>query len=525
MNGKKQMSIGTKITLGFVGLAFVSVIVGAIGLYSLSIIGDFDDQIYNRDLIGMSHVKEADSDLLQTITAEKNFLICATEDERNIYRKQMDDNRKAYLDEIGKARALLTSDDGKRLMASLDEAYATWTSVQKRVVDLGNKDSLQKLQPSEELSMGEAQSRYNAVASIFNDIESLQEKEAKALLEEGNRTQDTTAIVVISVILAGFILGIFAGFLISRSISRPVTTFVKDLSEASSQIGISSGQLSQASQEIANGATEQASQVEETSASMEELASMVKQNVENAKQASLLAGRSTESSRSGSQEMSLMVGAMEGISRSAEEIRNVIDVIEDIAFQTNMLALNAAVEAARAGEAGLGFAVVADEVKNLANRSAASAKETATMIKETTAKIGEGMEISRRLSVVFQEILNDSQKVGEVTREVEIASQQQEEGIDQVNQAIVQFDSVVQNNASSSEETASAAEELQSQVQTLEGVIQQLYRLVTGREHAKAAVAEHRLPPPRPAARDGSERRNGHQQKISFETDEELVRS
>jgi len=186
---------------------------------------------------------------------------------------------------------------------------------------------------------------------------------------------------------------------------------------------------------------------------------------------------------------------MSAISKSTEEIKTVIDVIDDIAFQTNMLALNAAVEAARAGEAGMGFAVVADEVKNLANRSSESAKETAGMIKATLKNVEEGMGISKQLSEIFKEILVNSKKVLEMTKEVESASVQQDVGISQVNKAIIQFDSVVQTNASSAEETASAAEEMQGQVETLKDVVVELYRLVTGlayvEEEAAHAAARH----------------------------------
>ncbi len=339
-------------------------------------------------------------------------------------------------------------------------------------------------------------------------------------VKEAELIQATLESVIYGVAVSVLLLVVtgFVSYFVARGVSRPVMSFVSELSEASSQIGLSSGQLSQASQEIANGATEQASQIEETSASMEELASMVKQNVENAKQASALAGRSADSSKQGSQEMAKMSLAMEEIGRSADEIRGVIDVIEDISFQTNMLALNAAVEAARAGEAGLGFAVVADEVKNLANRSSASAKETAAMIKEANRKIANGVEASKRLTEIFQGILGDSAQVGEVTREVEAASRQQDEGIGQVNQAIAQFDSVVQNNASSSEETASAAEELQSQVQTLETVVQRLYQLVTGKEFTAVPRLETAKSVPASPVVSGK-------QRISFESDEEFARS
>jgi methyl-accepting chemotaxis protein len=220
---------------------------------------------------------------------------------------------------------------------------------------------------------------------------------------------------------------------------------------------------------------------------MEELASMVKQNRENSKQASILTEKAAEASQVGYDQMTKMLSAMEGINKSTEDIKNVIDVIDDIAFQTNMLALNAAVEAARAGEAGMGFAVVADEVKNLANRSSESAKETAAMIKSTIKNVEEGMSLSKQLAEVFMEVVSGSKKTMEMSKEVESASVQQDEGITQVNKAIVQFDTVVQNNASSAEETASSAEEMQSQVESLNIVVNSLHGIITGKEYTAAA--------------------------------------
>lgn len=137
---------------------------------------------------------------------------------------------------------------------------------------------------------------------------------------------------------------------------------------------------------------------------------MVKQNLANAREASLLSEKASTSSSDGYEKMQLMIKAMESISKSTEEIHTVIDVIDDIAFQTNMLALNAAVEAARAGEAGLGFAVVADEVKNLANRSSTSAKETAVMIKETLKNVDEGTKLSKEMEALFRDMLSNSLK-------------------------------------------------------------------------------------------------------------------
>lgn len=356
--------------------------------------------------------------------------------------------------------------DGTDAQTWAKVATATAVSGDARVAFDAMNESLQKL-------IGYVKQHYGT------ELPQLAQKNANAMIT-----------LISIVVIVGFLCAILLGLFLSRSVTKPVVKIVDSLASGANQIGNASNQLSVSSQQIASGAAEQASGIEETTSSMEELASMVKQNVENAKEASILAARTSEVASQGSSHMDLMLVSMTDIGKAADEIKTVIDVIDDIAFQTNMLALNAAVEAARAGEAGMGFAVVADEVKNLANRSAASAKETAKMIKTTLQKTAEGQALTKQLADIFKEILINSNKSNEMTKEVETASRQQDEGISQVNKAIIQLDTVVQQNAAASEETASSAEELQSQVDSLNEVVENLSTLVLGKKssaHASAA--------------------------------------
>jgi methyl-accepting chemotaxis protein len=200
---------------------------------------------------------------------------------------------------------------------------------------------------------------------------------------------------------------------------------------------------------------------------MEELTSTVKQNAENAKQANQLAQGASTVAVKGGQVVGQVVETMSSINESSKKIVDIIAVIDGIAFQTNILALNAAVEAARAGEQGRGFAVVASEVRNLAQRSAAAAKEIKTLIGDSVDKVGAGTQLVDEAGKTMQEIVTSVKRVTDIMSEITAASQEQSAGIEQVNQAITQMDEVTQQNASLVEEAAAAAESLEEQAQNL----------------------------------------------------------
>jgi methyl-accepting chemotaxis protein len=193
----------------------------------------------------------------------------------------------------------------------------------------------------------------------------------------------------------------------------------------------------------------------------------VKQNADNAKQANQLANGASEVAERGGSVVHEVVGTMSSINESSRKIVDIISVIDGIAFQTNILALNAAVEAARAGEQGRGFAVVATEVRNLAQRSAAAAKEIKTLIGDSVEKVEDGTRLVDQAGKTMEEIVNAVKRVTDIMAEISAASSEQSAGIEQINQAITQMDDVTQQNAALVEEAAAAAESLEQEAQSL----------------------------------------------------------
>ncbi|MEI7456830.1 MAG: methyl-accepting chemotaxis protein [Nitrosomonadales bacterium] len=281
---------------------------------------------------------------------------------------------------------------------------------------------------------------------------------------------------------------------------------VEQLTQLISRVIESADTISTASKEIASGNTdlsqrteEQASSLEETAASMEELTSTVKQNAENAKQANQLALSASDIAVKGGRVVGQVVGTMSSISESSKKIVDIISVIDGIAFQTNILALNAAVEAARAGEQGRGFAVVASEVRNLAQRSAAAAKEIKELISDSVEKVGAGTRLVDEAGKTMDEVVNSVKRVTDIMAEITAASSEQSQGIEQVNTAITQMDDVTQQNAALVEEAAAAAESLEEQAQDLAALMSTFKLSGHGRPIALSAPA--RAKPSAPARR------------------------
>ncbi|PZR48466.1 methyl-accepting chemotaxis protein [Paraburkholderia fungorum] len=235
---------------------------------------------------------------------------------------------------------------------------------------------------------------------------------------------------------------------------------VESVAAASREIALGNADLSSRTEQ-------QAASLEETSANMEELAGTVQQNAGNAREAAMLAAKASDTARRGNEVVSEAVDTMREISSSSAKIADITGMIEGIAFQTNILALNAAVEAARAGEQGRGFAVVAGEVRSLAQRAARAAKEIKDLIVDSVERVEAGSKQVHEAGNTIREIVGSATKVTDLVHEIATASEEQNQGINQVGHAVAQMDEVTQQNAALVEQAAAAAQSLEDQASSL----------------------------------------------------------
>ncbi|HJV03480.1 MAG TPA: methyl-accepting chemotaxis protein [Burkholderiaceae bacterium] len=284
-----------------------------------------------------------------------------------------------------------------------------------------------------------------------------------------------------------------------------LTAIVGTVRAGSDAIVSASTQMATDNADLSSRTESEASALEQTASALEQLASTVHQNAESARQANSLAASASDVAVRGGTVVAQVVETMESINASGREITNIIGIIDGIAFQTNILALNAAVEAARAGEQGRGFAVVASEVRNLAQRSAAAAKEIKTLIVDSVEKVERGSKLVGQAGVTMDEVVASVKRVTDIMSEIANASAEQSAGIEQVNVSIIEMDSMTQQNAALVEEAAAAAQSLQDQAAELARVVS-IFKLVEGEESQAEAIATLAAPAAQAAPRAPAKR-------------------
>jgi methyl-accepting chemotaxis protein/methyl-accepting chemotaxis protein-1 (serine sensor receptor) len=378
---------------------------------------------------------------------------------------------------------LLAPDDkSRRAAAAIGDEASTWLASSRQYLALSDAKEYKEAHRVLKDSIFPILDEVDKSAQVLSQ----QERQALDLSKQqaGNTIEKNRWIafllIGLNVLVAGGVLWLV------RRVAGSLRQTMVEMKTGSQQVAAAAGRVTAVSQSLARGASEQAASLEQTSASSEEINSMARKNSENSRTAAGLVSQSQQKFAETSQSLDQMVAAMEGISTQSGRISKIIKVIDEIAFQTNILALNAAVEAARAGEAGLGFAVVADEVRNLAQRCAQAAKDTAELIEESIAKANEGKGKVDEVSAAFRGIAADAAKVKALVDDVNLGSQEQTRGIEQVAKAIAHVEVVTQSNAASAEVGAAAAAELNAHSQTWNAMVDRFATMVGGAEAAGA---------------------------------------
>jgi methyl-accepting chemotaxis protein len=292
-----------------------------------------------------------------------------------------------------------------------------------------------------------------------------------------------------------------------QKMADDLSNTVREVMLAADTVAASASEISQGNQDLSQRTQQQASAIEETASAIEEMTSSVKQNAENSRQANDLAKKTAGMASEGGDSVKRTMEAMEAVTESSKKISDIINVVNEIAFQTNLLALNAAVEAARAGEAGRGFAVVAGEVRNLAGRSAQAAKEIQGLITDSVNKVEQSNDLVNESGRLLNDIISNVKAVADTVGEITASSQEQAQGIDEVNKAVSQMDEGVQQNAALVEEAASSSEQMASAAEELRAQMGQFK--VDGGGRRPAALPE---PKPRPAQSQAAKGRAGKAQ-------------
>jgi methyl-accepting chemotaxis protein len=280
-----------------------------------------------------------------------------------------------------------------------------------------------------------------------------------------------------------------------KAMRDSLVTIVSQVRHGTLTIANASTEITAGNQDLSGRSERQAGTLEETASSMEELTGTVRQNADNARQANALAESASNVAQRGGAVVAQVVQTMASINASSRQIAEIIGVIDGIAFQTNILALNAAVEAARAGEQGRGFAVVAGEVRNLAQRSAAAAREIKGLIGDSVAKVDDGARLVDEAGATMEEIVTSVKRVTDIMAEISLASQEQSAGIEQVNQAIGQMDETTQQNASLVEQAGAAASALQEEAENLARLVS-IFKLDAAVPASRPGVGRARLAAP-----------------------------
>jgi len=497
-----NLKIRTRLVGTMALLGILIIFIGLKGIVALHTSNNVLKDVYSNSMVSMKAIYEAQiqidrarlsldrvamapdaANVPETLKRSQDFIDGSDKFWKSYYSLPFGEGEKALADQVAAQRDALIKDGMQVAIKAINEK---------------NKPEIERMMLSEVTRL------FRLYTESSEKLSNYQLKTTAEQYEESQAAYQRNMMLAIAAVVAGILLAAISGLALLRAVMAPlnqaITHFqamaqgnlanhiemgrkdemgemmeglqqmqerlagtVRSVREGSDAIATASSEIAAGNLDLSRRTEQQAASLEETASSLEELTSTVKQNSDNARQANTLATSASDIAVKGGELVTRVIDTMGSITQSSDKIADIIGVIDGIAFQTNILALNAAVEAARAGEQGRGFAVVATEVRNLAQRSAAAAKDIKALITDSVEKVGSGSALVNEAGTTMHEIVNSVKRVTDIITEISSAGREQEIGIEQINTAVAEMDTVTQQNAALVEQAAAASQAMQEQ--------------------------------------------------------------
>ncbi|GKW25701.1 methyl-accepting chemotaxis protein [Pectobacterium carotovorum subsp. carotovorum] len=507
MNMLNRIKLGNMLGMGFTLVIIISLLVAFFGRLQLVGLGNDINRLSGTTLANMLLIQEVKAGFDANARLIRNIAL-STDPEKIRQEKQFVDEQiarnTANLKKLGQQ---LDTEGTSALLKQFQDTRPPYLAAFLKAMELVQSTDPQQRQQGSAIILNEMQTAQNALFKVLDAMTASQQQDTNEIVSRAQNNAQSGSVIMLILSLAATAMAAVVAWLITRTLkkqlggeplyathvarhvaegdlavdidikpgdhssllatmhhmSNSLGNIVEQVRQSSEAIASGSSQIAAGSENLSQRTEEQAASLQQTAASMEQMSQAIRQNADTVRNATRLASQTSETATKGGEAISDIVVTMKEISASSHKIRDIISVIDGIAFQTNILALNAAVEAARAGEQGRGFAVVAGEVRSLAQRSASAAKEIAVLINTSVEKVEAGNRLVEETGSTIDELVSQARNAATLIGEIGTTTQEQESGIAQIHDAVNQLDQVTQQNATLVEESANAATSLREQ--------------------------------------------------------------